>query len=102
MVGPVVMESRVRGSAHARFGGRSGETGRPQCRHRASLRPYEVWFSILSRQALKHSSFGTAREVRDRIDAFIQAYNRDARPFRWRASDVRPSSPRPSIADLPK
>jgi transposase len=70
--------------------------------HASWLNQVEVWFSILSRQALKHSSFGSAREVRDRIDAFIQAYNRDARPFRWRASDVRPSSPRPSIADLPK
>jgi len=70
--------------------------------HASWLNQIEVWFSILSRQALKHSSFRSAREVRDRIDAFIQAYNREARPFAWRAGDVHPSAPRPTIADLPK
>lgn len=70
--------------------------------HASWLNQVEVWFSILSRQALKHSSFRSPREVRDRIDAFIQTYNRDAHPFRWRAKDVRPSAPRPTIADLPK
>lgn len=70
--------------------------------HASWLNQVEVWFSILGRQALKHSSFRSPREVRDRIDAFIQTYNRHARPFRWRASAVRPSAPRPSIADLPK
>lgn len=70
--------------------------------HASWLNQVEVWFSILSRQALKHSSFRSPREVRDRIDAFIQAYNRAARPFKWRAATVRPSAPRPLIADLPK
>jgi transposase len=70
--------------------------------HASWLNQVEVWFSILSRQALKHSSFRSARALRDRIDTFIQAYNRDAHPFRWCAKDVRPSAPRPSIADLPK
>lgn len=69
--------------------------------HASWLNQVEVWFSILSRQALKHSSFRSPREVRDRIDAFIQAYNRGARPFRWRASEVHPSAPRPTIAGLP-
>ncbi len=68
--------------------------------HASWLNQIEVWFSILSRQALKHSSFRSPGEVRDRIDAFIQAYNRDASPFRWRAAAVHPSSPRRSIADL--
>jgi transposase len=70
--------------------------------HASWLNQVEVWFSILSRQALKHSSFRSPREVRDRIDAFIRSYNRAARPFHWRASSVRPSAPRPSIANLPK
>lgn len=70
--------------------------------HASWLNQVEVWFSILSRQALKHSSFRSAHEVRDRIDAFIRAYNTDATPFRWKAAAVRPSAPRRSIADLPK
>ena len=34
------VESRVRGNAHARFGGRAGETDSPQGGHRAPARPY--------------------------------------------------------------
>lgn len=58
--------------------------------HASWLNQVESWFSILSRQALRHSSFRSPREVRDRIDAFIRAYNRDAQPFRWRAAEVHP------------
>jgi transposase len=35
-----LVESRMRGNAHVRFGGRAEETGRPKRRHRASVRPY--------------------------------------------------------------
>jgi len=35
-----LVESRMRGDAHVRFGGRVGETGRPRGRHRAPIRPY--------------------------------------------------------------
>lgn len=70
--------------------------------HASWLNQVEVWFRILSRQALRHSSFTSPREVCDRIDAFIRAYNRDASPFKWKASAVRPSSPRRSIADFRK
>lgn len=70
--------------------------------HASWLNQVEVWFGILERQALKHASFRSPREVRDRIDAFIGAYNRGAHPFRWRAASVRPSAPRASIADFLK
>ena len=68
--------------------------------HASWLNQVEVWFSVLSRQALKHSSFRSPREVRDRIDAFIRAYNQQARPFKWKATAVQPSRPRRSIADF--
>ena len=70
--------------------------------HASWLNQVECWFSILSRQALKHSSFRSPRAVRDRIDAFIQTYNTRAPPFRWRASQVHPSAPKRSIANLSK
>src|SRR5512132_268482 len=34
-----LVESRMRGDAHVRFGGRAEETDRPKDRHRASARP---------------------------------------------------------------
>ncbi len=37
-----VVESRMRGNTHVRFGGRTGETERPRGRHRALVRPYYV------------------------------------------------------------
>lgn len=43
--------------------------------HASWLNQVETWFSILSRQALRLSSFRSPREVRDRIDAFIRGYN---------------------------
>lgn len=70
--------------------------------HASWLNQVETWFSILSRQALRASSFRSPREVRDRIDAFIRAYNRDAKPFQWRAPRVHSIHPAPSIADLRK
>ena len=70
--------------------------------HASWLNQVEVWFSILSRKALKHSSFRSTRAVRDRIDAFIKTYNTDAAPFKWRAAAVHPSAPKRSIANLSK
>jgi len=64
--------------------------------HASWLNQVETWFSILSRQALRNSSFRSPREVRDRIDAFIRAYNLDAQPFRWRAATVHPVQPQRS------
>ena len=34
-----LVESRMRGNAHVRFGGRAGETDQPKDRHRAPARP---------------------------------------------------------------
>lgn len=70
--------------------------------HASWLNQAEVWFSILSRQALKHSSFRSVAELMQRIDDFIVAYNRQAQPFKWRARDVKPSAPRATISQLRK
>jgi len=68
--------------------------------HASWLNQVETWFSILSRHALRGSSFTSIDEVCQRIDAFIRSYNRTATPFRWKAREVRQSSPKPLIADL--
>jgi transposase len=70
--------------------------------HASFLNQVETWFSILSRQALRGSSFRSPREVRDRIDAFIRSYNRHAEPFHWRARVVHSIHPARSIANLRK
>jgi transposase len=68
--------------------------------HASWLNQIEVWFSILSRAALKGASFTSPGEVRDAIDAFVAAYNEDAHPFEWRKTEVRQTMPKPKYADL--
>lgn len=70
--------------------------------HSSWLNQVEVWFSILSRAALLNSSFTSIHQVCERIDQFIATYNRFAKPFRWLAKQVKPSAPKPKIADFRK
>ena len=68
--------------------------------HASWLNQVEVWFSILSQQALAGSSFTSPKQVRQRIDAFIAAHNRNAHPFEWTKQVVFAKHPRSKYADL--
>lgn len=53
-------------------------------RHCSWLNQVEIWFSILARRLLKRSSFSSLENLRDRLVAFIEYFNRVlAKPFRW-------------------
>lgn len=53
-------------------------------KHASWLNQVELWFSILVRRLLKRASFSSVEELRQRILAFIEYFNRVlARPFRW-------------------
>lgn len=52
--------------------------------HASWLNQVEIWFSILTRQALRGASFTSPRQVRQAIDRFLAAYNAQAAPFEWR------------------
>lgn len=64
------------------------------------LNQVEIWFSILSRRALKGASFTSAQQVRNAIDRFIAAHNRKAAPFEWRKREVHPTEPKKYYANL--
>ena len=51
--------------------------------HASWLNQVELFFSILERRALRHGEFDTVDALADTIIAFINDYNRHARPFRW-------------------
>jgi transposase len=68
--------------------------------HASWLNQVEVWFSILSAKALAGASFTSPHQVRDQIDAFIQAYNQTAHPFEWTKQVVFSQHPRAKYADL--
>ena len=53
-------------------------------RHASWLNQVEIWFSILSRRALKRASFVSLDELRQRLLDFIDYFNAIlAKPFRW-------------------
>ncbi len=68
--------------------------------HASWLNQIECWFSILSRSALRGTSFTSPAALRLAIDKFIAAYNETARAFEWTKSEVHPVRPKKYIADL--
>ena len=53
-------------------------------KHTSWLNQMEIWFSILVRKLLKRASFASVEELRQRILAFIDYFNRTmAKPFKW-------------------
>ena len=53
-------------------------------RHASWLNQIEIWFSILSRRALKRASFGSVAALHERLTQFITYFNAVlAKPFRW-------------------
>lgn len=63
------------------------------------LNQIEIWFSILADQALTGTSFSSRKELMAHIDAFITAYNTDAKPFAWTKSEVHQKHLKPCFAD---
>ena len=68
--------------------------------HASWLNQIEIWFSILSRRALKAASFTSPAQVREAIDLFIKAYNENAAPFEWTKEKVTLPQPRQRYSDL--
>jgi transposase len=52
--------------------------------HTSWLNPIEIWFSILVRRVIKRGNFRSTADLRDKILAFIDYFNRTmAKPFKW-------------------
>ena len=53
-------------------------------RHTSWLNQVEIWFSILVRKLLRRSSFTSVEDLKARVLAFIDYFNRTmAKPIRW-------------------
>jgi transposase len=68
--------------------------------HACWLNQIEVWFSILSRQALRGASFTSPRQLRQAMDRFLAAYNDRAAPFEWTKAEVHPVGLKNKYKDL--
>ena len=53
-------------------------------KHCSWLNQIEIWFSILMRKLIRRSSFNSQAQLKDKILAFVDYFNRTmAKPFRW-------------------
>jgi hypothetical protein len=53
-------------------------------RHASWMNQIEIWLSILVRKLLKRGSFTSVEDLREKVLAFIDYFNRTmAKPFRW-------------------
>jgi transposase len=63
------------------------------------LNQVEIWFSILQAKSLHGASFTSVKQLREHIDAFIDSYNADAKPFAWTKSQVHQKRLKARFAD---
>ena len=68
--------------------------------HASWLNQVEVWFSLLTRHALRGRSFTRLAELPAAIDAYVQADNTTAHPFAWTRVHVRQKSLASKYASL--
>jgi len=52
-------------------------------KHTSWLNQVEIWFSILVRRVIKRGNFTSQDDLRAKILAFVEYFNRTAKPFRW-------------------
>lgn len=50
------------------------------------LNQVEIWFSLITRKAIRRGSFNSARALINKIGEFVQAYNASSKPFVWTAT----------------
>jgi putative transposase len=50
------------------------------------LNQVERWFGLITQRAIRRGSFGSVKELVQKIDQFVAAYNKDATPFMWHAT----------------
>ena len=50
------------------------------------LNQVERWFGIITQRAIRRGSFCSVKELRQKIDQFVAAYNKNATPFMWHAT----------------
>lgn len=50
------------------------------------LNQVERWFALITQRAIRRGSFGSVKELMEKIDSFVHHYNRSRRPFLWTAT----------------
>ena len=50
------------------------------------LNQVEIWFNIITQKAIRRGTFRSVKDLIDKIKLFVDQYNKNSRPFMWRAT----------------
>lgn len=50
------------------------------------LNQVEIWFNLITQQAIRRGTFHSVRDLVRKIDLFVSQYNRSSKPFAWTAT----------------
>lgn len=50
------------------------------------LNQVEIWFNIITQQAIRRGTFRSVRDLIEKIETFVDRYNRKCQPFTWTAT----------------
>ena len=50
------------------------------------LNQVEIWFNIITQRAIRRGTFRSVRDLIQKIETFVEHYNRKCRPFAWTAT----------------
>jgi len=64
------------------------------------LNMVEIWFGIFTRKSLSGASFNSKTELREQIEAYAAAYNKNCKPFIWKKREVKGSQLKNNIVNL--
>jgi transposase len=64
------------------------------------LNQVEIWFGVFSRKSLTGASFRSTEELKEQIKAYVENYNKECKPFKWRKREVKGSQLKYNIVNL--
>jgi len=50
------------------------------------LNQVEIWFNIITQRAIRRGTFGSVKELIQKIELFVDNYNKRCKPFTWTAT----------------
>lgn len=50
------------------------------------LNQVEIWFNIITQKAIRRGTFRSVKDLKDKIQLFVDNYNQSSKPFMWTAT----------------
>ncbi len=64
------------------------------------LNMVEIWFGIFSIKSLKGASFNSTEELDEHITTYIEKYNKNCEPFKWKKREVKGAQIKNNIENI--